>query len=128
MTIYIIHYLQEKGSFVVHSRPGSDKPEPIDHIILKDVVFFISPTVQEIIRERAKTQSRSDAKFPHAFAISTKREKNMKKSNDPSLLWEDFEYDVLIHNDFIISKTNEPISSTKVRYLMIRGKELKVVR
>lgn len=124
--IYVIHYLQAQGKFVLHT-PGYSHSELIDQIILKDAVFFIAQTCPEIIRERRNTMSPSVAKFPHAFALSTGREKTMAKSGYPSLFWEDFEYDVFTHDTFVISKTKEPILAP-VKYLMIRGMELKLVR
>ena len=124
--VYIIHYLQKEGKFVLHT-PGFGQSELIDQIILKNAVFFIAPTCPNRIRTLVKTMTPSEAKFPHAFALSTGRKRTMKKAVDPSLIWEDFEYDVFTHDAFVISKTQEPILA-QVKYLMIRGKELKIVR
>ncbi len=122
--INIIHYNQKEGMFILH-KPGYGPQELIDKIILKDAVFFVAPSCQDIIRDRSKTMSKSLAKFPHAFAISTSIEPNLDILNDSNISWRGFEYDVFRHNSFVLVDTQEPIY--KVKYLFINKKELKVV-
>ncbi len=107
----------------------TEKIEFIKDFILSNVAFFVLPYTQEIIRkERKPIMSSLDAKFPHAFAVATIREPDMRLAEDPSLKWQDFDYDVFKDDFFCLDENKESLKGRKIKHLMIKQSEEKMER
>ncbi len=126
--IIVIHYDGIKEKFVFHQPGAGLNSIFIDFLIIKNVSFFILPECADIIRERGKSMSKIEAKFPHAFAagVSILSQTDMALINLTSeKTWQEIQYDVFTHNSFVVKGTGEPI--VYADYFRVDGQTPKVL-
>lgn len=93
-----------------------------NEIALHEVTFFVTSEARELIRERKKTMTKQDAKFPHAFAIGEVIHFHQLPEEGN---WYDFNYDVFNNDTFILTKDNSPLYYAK--FVFIKGKTLRAM-
>jgi len=115
--VYVLFYDKYEKKYRITNNTDS---ELVEDIVLHDVTFFIAPSTQDIIKlERTQKMSSFEAKFPHAFAIGTRKDSIIFFEENKDLDWQDFDYDVFKDDFFVLSKNGKSLQGKEIEHLMV---------